>query len=249
MTTCLKTTHWAASLFYAILAAIFSTGISSAQDLSYDAEYHLGFIKVTAGHADISINIEGDNIFATLNGQSIPWHGRVYAISDTIRASVVGDGRNLAESVITLTGRYSKPKVRQLDSGNYDRSDPGNYQTIYGRGDLSASSETMEAVTITADMLALFKVFRMLDFATMQPDDRLYIPITLPNGDIQHVAITYHGRDTYRDSQTYSVVFEYTYHGQMSNYPVTCQIDQASRLPLMFSADLKIGHIELVLNQ
>lgn len=230
-----------------LFAASLSTPLP-AQNLTYEARYHLGLIKVKAGEALIGLDIQGDNIDATLNGRSISWHGRVYCISDTIRAcvTVLPDG-SISQNVFYVNGRYSKPKAKRLEAGDYDFSDPDNYRTIHGRGLLSASGDTMEAVTISADMLAMFKLFGIIDFETMQPGTHLYIPISLPNGDVQHVAVTYHGPDTYGGQQTYRVIFEYSYHGAMSNYPVTCHIVRDSRLPLIFSADLKIGHIELLL--
>lgn len=33
----------------------------------------------------------------------------------------------------------------------------------------------------------------------------------------------------------------------MSKYPVTVQHDKATRLPLLFSTNIRIGHIELIL--
>lgn len=218
------------------------------ETLRYDAEYHLGIVRITAGRAEINVNLDGDMFSGTFNGQSIPWHDRIYAISDTLRASMTKTAGLSLEKVVYENGWYTKPKVKQLTSGKYDSRKPKNYKTIYGQGELDASNGTMEAVTITADMLSLFYYFKEIDFAAMKRGQTIRIPVTLPDGDIQHVVITYKGADNFNDHKTYKVVFEYSYHGQMANYPVTCQIDQDSRIPLLFSANIKIGHIELVLN-
>lgn len=74
-----------------------------------------------------------------------------------------------------------------------------------------------------------------------------YVKVGL-DGDVQHVEITYNCTDTYNGHNVYATVFEYSYHGEMDNYPVKCLIDSHSRIPLLLSANLKIGHVELVLS-
>lgn len=103
-------------------------------------------------------------------------------------------------------------------------------------------------VTITADMLSLYYYFSEIDFDRLQPGEKVTIGITLPDGDVQHAEITYNGTDTYNGHNVYATVFEYSYHGEMDNYPVKCLIDSHSRIPLLLSANLKIGHVELVLS-
>lgn len=234
------------SLILAFISANASVVIKN-ENLRYNAEYHFGLIRITAGHADVNINFDGNTFTGTFNGHSIPWHGRVYSVSDTLHATITKSTGLSHEQVIYENGWYTKPMVKHLASGKFDRRNPENYKNIYGRGELDASNGTMEAVTITADMLSLFYYFKEIDFASLKCGQTIKIPVTLPDGDIQHVVITYKGTDNYNDHNTFKVVFEYSYHGQIANYPVTCQIDQKSRIPLLFSSNIKIGHIELVL--
>lgn len=217
-------------------------------NLRYNCEYHLGFVRITAGEAYVKVGLEGNLLTGTFNGRSIPWHGRVYSVNDTLRAKIE-PARGLSHATVLYeNGFYTKPKVRQLESGKFDASNPDNYKDIYGRGKLDASAGTIEAVTITADMLSLYYYFSEIDFDRLQPGEKVTIGITLPDGDVQHVEITYNGTDTYNGHNVYATVFEYSYHGEMDNYPVKCLIDSHSRIPLLLSANLKIGHVELVLN-
>lgn len=236
-------------LFIMAFVSVYGAGVElKNENLRYNAEYHLGPVRITAGQAEVNINFDGKTFNGTFNGHSIPWHGRVYSVSDTLSATITESTGLSHEQVIYENGWYTKPMVKHLESGKFDPHNPENYKNIYGRGKLDASDGTMEAITITADMLSLFYYFKEINFASMSAGQVIKIPVTLPDGDIQHVVITFKGSDIYNDHKTYKVVFEYSYHGEMANYPVTCQIDQISRIPLLFSSNIKIGHIELVLN-
>lgn len=228
-----------------LLLATLSSFAVNAISLRYAADYRYGFIKITAGFAEIDVDIDDNTLTATLNGHSIPWHGREYTISDTIVANMSQSGGVYNESVQSESGWYSKPRIAQIANGEFDRDNMDNYRTIYGRGYLDASDETMEAVTISADMLAMFYYFNVLNFGDMSARQNVTINIVLPDGDTQQALITYNGTDSFNGNDVYNVTFEYSYHGQMSNYPVDCMVDVNSRLPLMLSAELKIGHIEL----
>ena len=222
------------------------------QTLNYKAVYHLGFINKVAGHGVITLAPDGDNTNVTFVGQSIPWGGRVYSVNDTL---TVGPQQplpndNPTQQIIFRSGYYSKPLEAVLNGGSYNPQDPANYRTISGLGNLSASDDTMEAVAISTDMLGLIPLFQNSDFEKMQTGQQFDIPVTLPGDDVQHVYITYLGTDTYTTDwdthSTYKVEFNYTYKGVKTDYPVTCQIDAQSRIPLLFSASIAIGKVELV---
>lgn len=217
------------------------------ETLQYDVCYHCGFIKISAGKADVNLNLYNNNFTATMNGQTEPIGGRVYAISDTLCAAMTPTDGLSKEVVSYENGWYTKPKADTLDGSNIEFTNPNDYKNIIGDGDLSTSSETMEAVTISTDMLAMFYYFQQIDFASMQPGENINLSVTLPDGDIQQVSMVYEGTDNYNGNDTFRLRFLYSYHGVMSKYPVTAQIDMDSRLPLLFSADLKIGRVELAL--
>lgn len=217
------------------------------ETLQYDVCYHCGFIKISAGEADVNLTLDNNNFTATMNGQTEPIGDRVYAISDTLCATMLPTNGLSKEVVSYENGWYTKPKADTIDGSVIEFSNPTDYKNINGNGDLSTSSETMEAVTISTDMLGLFYYFQQIDFTAMKPGESIDMAITLPDGDEQQVNIVYEGLDNYNGSDTYRLKFAYSYHGVMSNYPVTAQIDMNSRLPLLFSADLKIGRVELIL--
>lgn len=214
--------------------------------LCYEARYHYGLLKITAGDAYINVRLDGDRFTGTLNGQSIPIGHRIYAISDTLEATMV-EGRGPAKENVTYeNGWYTKPRSHRP---RIDFTNPDHYKNINGGGYLNASSSTMEAVTISTDMLAMFYYFKDIDFSTLKPGQKIDLAINLPDGDVQQLIIDYEGEDTYNDRATHRVTFTYSYHGVMTNYPVTAQIDKESCLPLLLSADIKIGHIELILKR
>lgn len=235
--------------FISLVAALSAGAVVTdpGQTLYYDVSYRCGFIKITAGEAAVDFDSDGENFTATLNGQTEPIEGHIFAISDTLQTKMNRSEGMSQETVTYENGWYTRVKTSDVNGSAIDFSNPATYKNIMGGGDLNASSETMEAVSITADMLAMFYYFQEIDFTNMQPGDNIDMAVTLPDNDIQQVRIVYEGTDTYESLPTYKVKFTYSYHGQMSDYPVTAQIHTESRLPLLFSADIKIGHVELTL--
>ncbi|MDE6262098.1 MAG: hypothetical protein K2M09_02190 [Muribaculaceae bacterium] len=56
------------------------------QEIPYDVHYHWGLIDVMIAHGRATIQSDGRNFSATLDGNSIPWEGRVFCVSDTLNA-------------------------------------------------------------------------------------------------------------------------------------------------------------------
>lgn len=217
--------------------------------LSYEARYHCGFIKIDAGEAHIGLSLNGNRYMATLNGQSVPIGGRVYAISDTICSTMTNNGSGLSHETVTYeNGWYAKPHAHGSNVPKLNFNNPDDYKNINGGGDLDASSETMEAVTVSTDMLAMFYYFQQFDYDALQPGQTIELTVNLPDGDTQQVAVTYVGEDSFDGHTTHKLTFNFSYHGVMTDYPVTAQVDATTKLPLLFAADIKIGHIELVYN-
>lgn len=226
---------------------------AESEQINYRVEYTLGPIHKTAAHGVVTLDTNGSIFTGTLNGHSIPWGGRLYTVSDTLKMQIANPVRNDGtphQNITYRNGWYSKPKVDEIKDKTYDPLNPANYKTILGAGQLNASNATMEAVTITSDMLGLFHLFKSYDFSTVKPGYTMNIPMNLPNNTVQHVYVTYLGPSSYNlngtDVKTYKLRFEYTYHGARSNYPVYCQLDPESRIPLLLYADLEIGKMELI---
>ena len=230
------------------LTALNAAAITFPDDpLTYEARYHCGFIKIDAGEAEINLSLDGDKFMATMNGCSVPIGHRTYIISDTLCASMSAPSDGLSKETVTYeNGWYAKPHGIRSVSQQTEFSDPAKYKSITGAGDLDASSETMEAITISADMLAMFYYFQQFDYSSMEAGRQFEMTITLPDGDTQQVAVVYEGEDTYEGALTHKLTFTYSYHGIMTDYPVTAQVDASTGLPLLLAADIKIGHIELV---
>ncbi len=213
------------------------------QTLSYKADYHYGFIKITAGTISIDLSLDGDNFTGTLNGQSVPIGGHVYAISDTLCSSMTPTQSLSRETVTYANGWYAKPDIGC--NASVDFANPALFKNTMGAGTLDASDETMEAISISTDMLAMFYYFRQIDFADMTPGQNVCLTIALPGGGSQSLNITYDGIGSYEGSDTYKATFNFSYGGETTDYPITAHVDPLTRLPLMLAADLKIGHIEL----
>ncbi len=240
----------------AVVATVMTlAGGAMAQNLHYKVIYDLGFIHEVAGHADMTLSGEGNNVTGYLSGSSIHWGGRVYCVNDTLVAQLdkSGAGTMPGMKVNYRSGWYTKPTVSDLEAGTYDRSNPINYKTISGAGQLDASNATMEAVTITADMIGLFRVFQMVDFNTLTPGKKYTLPMTLSDGSSQLVYCTYLGESSSDingvQTPTYDVRFEYTYNGAPSNYPVKALIARDTKIPVRLSADLAIGKMEMVYSE
>lgn len=221
--------------------------------LNYNVHYHWGLIDVMIAHGTVGMQTEGETFRATLDGNSIPWNGRVFCVSDTLHA-VMSPGPGLSRETVTYeNGWYLKPKVMEFRSGGFNPDNPSNYKNIKGQGELNASGETMEAITVTADMLGLFYYFKEIDFGSMQEGQSITIPIAVEGGEPQRVVVTYKGKSSVNasgiDYQTYSTVFEYSYRGAMSGYPVEAQVSVDERIPVTISASLPVGHVEMIYHE
>lgn len=238
--------------FIASLAAMAQVQIPY-QEISYDVHYHWGLVKVNIGHGKVTLSSQGDQFNATLDGNTIPWEGRVFCVSDTLNATMT-PGSPLSREIVSYeNGWYMKPKTMQYRDSGFQISNPLNYKNIKGEGDLNASPQTMEAVKITSDMLGMFYYFHEIDFSAMTPGQKITIPIYGDGGYDQSVTVTYNGESTCQAEGnsylTYSTSFEYTYQGAPSGYGVEAQVARNSRIPVLLSADLPIGHVEMIYNE
>ena len=221
------------------------------QEIRYDVHYHWGLVNVQIAHAVATIqSTDSRNFSATLDGNSIPWEGRVFCVSDTLRATMTETGGISRENISYINGWYMKPKTSQFHSSGFNPDNPANYKNIQGGGTLDASPSTMEAIDVTANMLGLFYTFHEMDFENMEEGQQTTIPITMAGGDTEKVVITFNGRSKYDiggvSYPTYEVEFEYNYHGAMSGYPVKCYVGANDRLPIYFAASLPVGHVEMI---
>lgn len=242
-------------LLLALLVALFANYLQAQvnipyQELSYDVHYHWGLVNVNIAHGVVKMQTQGNNFVATLDGNSIPWEGRVFCVSDTLKATMTPSQGLSKETVTYENGWYLKPKVMEFRSKGFNPSNPANYKNIKGEGTLDADGNTMEAITVTTDMLGMFYYFREIDFESMAPGNRITIPIAVENGQSQQVVVTYEGKSSYQIEgttyRTYKTRFEYSYNGAMSGYPVEAQVGVNDRLPLLLSASLPVGKVEMV---
>lgn len=240
-------------LFIAILIASLSALAQvnlPYQKLNYKVHYHLGPINVHIANGTATIYTEGNELRATLAGESIPWKGHVFCVSDTLYAKMTPSNGYSKEKVIYENGWYRRPTTAQFKSGSFDSQNPANYKSIQGQGSLDASAETMEAITVTADMLGLYYFYHEIDFEKLDPGQQIIIPIISQSGSPEKAVINYIGKSTFDDEGTiypvYEITYEFTFDGQMSGYPVKTYIGQFDRIPLYMSASLPIGHVEMI---
>lgn len=241
--------------FILLSVILFSVLIGKAQlsipytELNYNVHYYWGMIDVSIAHGLLTMQTDGNRFVATLDGNSIPWNGRVYCVSDTLIATMTPGAGLSREHVDYINGWYMKPKVSLYRSGRFNPDLPSNYRNIQGRGTLSANDETMEAIAITADMLGLFYYFREIDFERLEEGQQIVIPVTMQGAPAEKVVITYNGKSHlathYGFYSTYSVTFEYSYRGRMSGYAANAQVSSDDRIPVSIEASLPIGKVEM----
>ena len=219
-----------------------------AEEIHYNVKYHWGIIDVMIARGSAVVQADGNSFYGTLDGTSIPWEGKIICVSDTLQANITGSGNNLHESVQYQNGWYRHPKVADFRSPRYNPDDPANYKNIAGQGAYNASNDSMEAITITADMLSMYYFAHAIDFPSMSPGQQVTIPI---DGQYSNeVVITYNGEGIYSDGNnnypTYDCTFQYGYEGSPSVYPVKCKIGRTTRVPVYFSASLPVGEVEML---
>lgn len=216
----------------------------------YNVNYHWGIIDVNIAHGTVKYECDGTTFSGTLDGVSIPWEGHVIVVSDTLRTQMQPGQPYSLEKVEYQSGWYRRPKANYFRSNNYDASNPANYRNIAGEGQYDASNSSMEAITITSDMIGMYYYANEIDFESLQPKQVVKIPLQGPYA--QELTITYLGKGTYETNNvtynTYNCMFEYDYKGHMSGYPVQMRIDQSTRLPVFLSASIPVGKIEMIYN-
>ena len=219
-------------------------------DIPYNVNYHWGIIDVNIAHGTVKYQSDGTNFSGTLDGVSIPWEGHVIVINDTIQTKMLPGEKYSTEKIEYQSGWYRRPKAKYFRSNDYDPSNPANYRTISGQGQYDASANSMEAITITSDMIGMYYYANEIDFESLEPNQ--VITIDIQGVYAQKLTVTYLGKGSYEIENTtyptYNVMFEYNYNGKMSGYPVQMRIRQSDRLPIFLSASIPVGKIEMIYN-
>lgn len=217
-------------------------------EIRYNVNYRWGVIDVMIARGTVTIQSDGAGFYGTLDGTSIPWEGRIICVSDTLQAAVSNAGGVLRESVQYQNGWYRRPTVSSFRSATYNPDDPAYFKNIAGQGSYDASDDSMEAITVTSDMIALYYYAHALDFPSMQPGEQVQVHIDGPYSKL--VNITYNGQGVYNANgmtyPTYDITFEYSYGGRMSGFPVECKIGASDRIPVFLCANLPVGRVEML---
>ena len=219
-------------------------------EVPYNVNYHWGIIDVNIAHGTVKYQCDGTNFSGTLDGVSIPWEGHVILVSDTLKTRMTPGTPYSHEKVVYQSGWYRRPPAKYFRSENYDAANPANYKNIAGQGSYSASSNSMEAITITSDMIAMFYYAKEINFESLSQNQVITIPID--GVYAQEVKVTYLGKSSYEIENTqyptYNIMYEYTYQGKMSGYQVHMRVRQTDRLPIFISASLPVGKVEMIYN-
>lgn len=237
-----------------VLAVALGVAAASAQvsfprqEVHYNVNYHWGIVDVMIARGVVSYECNGGAFSGTLDGTSIPWEGRIICVSDTLRANFSGSGNDICESVNYQAGWYRRPPVSLFNSSTYNPEDPAYFRNTAGGGSYDASDDTMEAITVTADMIGMYYLARAIDFSSLGAGDQVKVPIQGQYS--KEVVVTYNGEGLYSadgdNYRTYDVSFEYSYGGRMSGFPVEMKIGVDNRIPLFLSASLPVGRVEML---
>ncbi|MCH5218608.1 MAG: hypothetical protein J1F07_08710 [Muribaculaceae bacterium] len=218
------------------------------QEIPYNVRYHWGLIDVMIARGIVTIEGNGTNFYGTLDGTSIPWEGHIICVSDTLNANMYVEGGRISESVVYQNGWYRHPSVSDFRGPSYNPADPAIYKSIAGQGTYDASNNSMEAITITSDMIGMYYIAKVVDFSLLKPGNQIVVPIDGPYS--RQLVITYQGQGTYEVNgdtyRTYDCSFEYGYGADMSGYPVQCKIGVADRIPVFLGASLPVGEVEML---
>ena len=219
-------------------------------EIPYNVNYHWGIIDVNIAHGTVKYQCDGTHFEGTLDGVSIPWEGHVIVVSDTLNAIMAPGEKYSLESITYQSGWYRRPKAKYYRSNTYDASNPENYKNIAGHGEYNASSNSMEAIAITSDMIAMYYYVHEFDFASFTTNEQFTLPI---QGQFeQKVVVTYLGEGSYEIEDvvypTYNIMFEYNYKGKMSGYPVQMRVRKTDKLPIFLSASIPVGKVEMIYN-
>lgn len=218
------------------------------QVVHYDVNYKWGIIDVNIAHGTVAFQSDGNNFYGTLDGTSIPWEGRIICVSDTLQATMSLLGGTFSETVDYQAGWYRRPPVDYFRSASYNAANPAYYRNTAGGGSYDASDDTMEAITVTADMIGMYYYSHAIDFSRLQPGNRVNVTIQGPFS--RELVITYNGLGEYsaggRTYPVYDCTFEYGYHGSMSGFPIECKIGTRERFPLYLGASLPVGRVEML---
>lgn len=216
----------------------------------YNVNYHWGIIDVNIAHGTVKYQSDGTNFEGTLDGVSIPWEGHVILVSDTLKTQMLPGEKYSMEKIDYQSGWYRRPKANYYRSQDYDASNPDNYKNIAGEGSYDASNASMEAITITSDMIGMYYYANEIDFEALQPNQEINIPIE--GKYAQTLKITYLGKGSYEIENvtypTYNCMFEYNYNGKMSGYAVQMRVRQTDHIPIFLSASIPVGKIEMIYN-
>ena len=218
------------------------------QETYFNVNYHWGIIDVMIARGVVTVETNGNNFVGTLDGTSIPWEGHIICVSDTLHATFTPTDSLSTENVQYQCGWYRRPHVGQFRSNTYNPADPAIYKNTRGQGEYNASSNSMEAIAVTTDMIAMFYYAKEIDFESINPGWTITLPI---EGNYEkEVIITYNGTGTYSNNgisyPTYDLTFQYSYHGKMSGYNVKCKIGATQKIPVFFSASLPVGQVEML---
>lgn len=213
-------------LILSIVSVAVIAAAAQSRNLVYEVKWKWGLVDISAGYAHVNTSLIGDAFNATLSGQSIPWEGRIYKIDETMRANVAPEALTLQY----INGVYTKPRVHEQNAET-------PYRDILGQGTLSASANTMEAVSVMAHMLGLFYYSGVLDFASMQPGDFKSIPYNNDSGRESVLQIEYLGQT----DDCYSIRFKFSF----CPYHVDSLIKKSTLTPTSFSAHIAIGHVQM----
>ena len=240
-----------------IFALLLICGLSQAasaqvavprQEIPYNVNYHWGLIDVMIARGTVSIESDGNVFYGTLDGTSIPWEGKIICVSDTLHAATNFEGGTFNEKVFNQTGWYRRPSVSSFRSSTYNPEDPAIYKNIAGQGAYDASNNSMEAITVTSDMIAVYYYAHAINFDALKPGEQIWVNIDGPYS--RKMVLTYKGQSTQNVSgvtyPTYDCTFEFDYGGGMSGYPVECNISVTDRIPVFLCANLPVGRVEML---
>lgn len=219
------------------------------EDLNYSIMYKWGLINKEAGTAKLTLRNEPGQYRAMLAARTVPWADKIYKVRDTLVS--VMDAPSCAPvqyKKLTHEGGYHSSDV--LDYSQSDGTVTVNAERKRWKksGAVSVKDTVLYGKSPAVDMLSVFYYMRHLDFATMQPGEKVSYDL-FSGKQVEQLTITFNGTRSIKiDSKkydTYEITFTFTHDGKSSDSPMYAWISSDSlRIPLKMEGKLPFGKVQ-----
>ena len=223
------------------------------ESLDYRVMYKWGFINKQAGHATLSLRVDGDRYDTRLTAASEPWADNFFKVRDTLIGVVEAkDFRPLIYKKLSHEGGEHKHDiVRYSYQGNTVTGEATRKKWDKNYRLKVDEKHTMTATGLTVDMLSAFYFMRSRPYTSWDAGHTEHINIF--SGKRKEIlTIIYHGKETIdidkKSYSTYHISFTFTDPDKprkQTSDPMDAWIStDVQRIPLKLEGKLTVGKVQ-----